>query len=103
MSVKRMVAGPSVSRFQILCSRTGESLQTKPICLLSPVARPHRRSRFCDYGMLLLAIFAAAGVAQAQLLEPRPIADAEALVQPPAAALELVPPAIEVSASPSPA
>jgi Lipid A 3-O-deacylase (PagL) len=53
--------------------------------------------------MLLLAIFAAASVAQAQLLEPRPIADAEARVQPPAAALELVPPAIEVSASPNPA
>jgi hypothetical protein len=53
--------------------------------------------------MLLLTIFAAASVAQAQLLEPRPIVDAEALVQPPAAALELVPPAVEDSASPSPA
>jgi len=52
--------------------------------------------------MLLLTIFAAAGVAQAQLMEPRPIADTEALIQPPAFAIESIQPAIAVSTSPSP-
>jgi hypothetical protein len=50
--------------------------------------------------MLLLTIFATAGIAQAQLPEPQPIADTEALVQPPPFAIES--PAIAVSASPSP-